>query len=239
MALAAEWQSLSDEQRQPFLDLATKEREQYQIELKAYEQTEHYKEFMEKKERIMRLRKQRRRLSADDKYELVDSMEFDESLLQEDTKSAKAKTKNKNVIESEAVVPTLPNSNIPIFSKEFIEYNRGREAHLRALRREISVAEAERAAMQQTIAKMQANNIAVESQVAFDKRMSKEADHVIESWMRVLRAAMSDTMKEYNLRSAEETVAFLNKLADGDAPNEDVLQAVKEVIHSASFLIHK
>ncbi|KIH48929.1 HMG box, partial [Ancylostoma duodenale] len=46
VALAAEWQGLTDEERKPFLDLAVKERQQYEVELKAYEKTEHYREFM-------------------------------------------------------------------------------------------------------------------------------------------------------------------------------------------------
>ncbi|KAK6012867.1 hypothetical protein OSTOST_21955 [Ostertagia ostertagi] len=137
------------------------------------------------------------------------------------------------------VVPTLPNSNISIFSTEFLEYNKNRESQLRSLRREISVAEAEKASMQETIVKMRENNVAFESQIAHDKKTGKEADHVIDCWMRVLRGAMSETMKEYNLHTPEETVAFLTKLADNDAPNEDVLHVVKEVIHSASFLLPK
>ncbi|KAK6049141.1 hypothetical protein COOONC_13354 [Cooperia oncophora] len=110
------------------------------------------------------------------------------------------------------VVPTLPNSNISIFSTEFLEYNKSREAHLRSLRREISNADTEKDALQQTIAKMQKNNVALESQIAHDKKTGKEADHVMECWMRVLRGAMSETMKEYNLYTPEDTVPFLTKL---------------------------
>ncbi|VDM63377.1 unnamed protein product [Angiostrongylus costaricensis] len=242
VALAAEWQSLSDEERRPFLELATKEREQYQIELKAYEKTEHYRDFMEKKERIMRLRKQRRRMGVDSQDEIDDESAAEAQGIFEEGTKKKVKneiTDKQKAGSGEIIVPTLPNSNIPIFSREFLEYNKNREAKLRSIRREIGVAEAEKAAIQRTIEKMQENNVAYESQAAHDKKMAKEADHIIECWMRVLRGAMSETMKEYNLCTAEETVAFLTKLADGDAPNEDVLQAVKEVIHSASFLLPK
>ncbi|VDM76806.1 unnamed protein product [Strongylus vulgaris] len=229
----------------PFLDLATKERQQYEVELKAYEKTDHYREFMvtllEKKERILRLRKQRRKLGVDTKEEFDESLELEDSLLEDSKKSVKTTPKEKRApVETvAAVVPTVPNSNISIFSSEFLEYNKNRESQLRSIRREIGVAEAEREAMQRTIEKMQANNAVLESQAAHDKKMAKEADRIIECWMRVLRSAMSETMREYNLQTPEETVAFLTKLANGDAPNEDVLQAVKEVIQSASFLLPK
>lgn len=244
VALAAEWQALSDEDRRPFLELATREREQYEIELKAYEKTEHYRDFMEKKQRILRLRKQRRRMgTADPQDEFDESLDLEGTTFEEDmkknVKNGVRNNKRKARDFDEIVVPTLPNSKIPIFSQEFLEYNKNREAKLRSLRREIGVAEAEKAAMQRTIEKMQANNLAYESQAARDRKMAKEADYIIECWMRVLRGAMSETMKEYNLSTPEETVAFLTKLADGDAPNEDVLQAVKDVIHSASFLLPK
>ncbi|KJH47174.1 HMG box [Dictyocaulus viviparus] len=240
VALAAEWQSLSEDERRPFIELANKEREQYQIEMKAYEQTDHYREFIEKKERIMKLRKQRRRLGMDSQDEFDESLEFDDTFPEDVKKKIKIENTDKHIIELDEVVnPTLPNTAIPIFSQEFLEYNKNREAKLRSLRREISVAEAEKAAIQRTIEKMQENNIAYESQAAYDKKMAKEADRIIECWMRVLRAAMSETMKEYHLNTPEETVEFLTKLADGDAPNEDVLQVVKEVIHSASFLLQK
>ncbi|EPB73538.1 HMG box [Ancylostoma ceylanicum] len=244
VALAAEWQGLTDEERKPFLDLAVKERQQYEVELKAYEKTEHYREFMEKKERILRLRKQRRKLGVDTKEEFDESLELEDSLLNDSKKNVKITPKEKAAVPAKASsdkpeVPTAPNSNVPIFSSEFLEYNKNRESQLRSIRREIGVAEAEKEAMQRTIEKMQANNVALETQAAHDKKMAKEADHIIECWMRVLRGAMSETMREYNLQTPEETVAFLTKLANGDAPNEDVLQAVKEVIQSASFLLPK
>ncbi|KAJ1345970.1 hypothetical protein KIN20_000618 [Parelaphostrongylus tenuis] len=230
VALAAEWQALSDEERRPFLELATKEREQYQIELKAYEKTEHYRDFLEKKERILRLRKQRRRMGAADSQD----DDFDESLdLNETTFVEGTKKRVKNGIRR--------NKRKASGSDEsgVLEYNKKREAKLRAIRHEIGVAEAEKAAMQRTIEKMQAKNLAYEAQAAHDRKIAKEADHIIECWMRVLRGAMGETMKEYNLTTPEETVAFLTRLADGDAPNEDVLQSVKDVIRSASFLLPK
>ncbi|XGW19688.1 hypothetical protein V3C99_003493 [Haemonchus contortus] len=239
VALAAEWQSLTDEQRQPFLDLANKEREQYEIELKAYEQTDHYREFVAKKEQIMRLRKQRRKLGVSSPDEFDESMDLEEKLSEDTKKKLKNEGRDKNAGLNLSAVPTLPNTNISIFSSEFLEYNKNRESQLRSLRREISVAEAEKDAMQRTIAKMQENNVALESQIVHDKKIGKEADHIIECWMRVLRGVMSETIKEYGLHTPEETVEFLTKLADGEAPNEDVLQAVREVIHSASFHIPK
>ncbi|KAK6727873.1 hypothetical protein RB195_005505 [Necator americanus] len=239
VALAAEWQKLTEEERKPFLDLAVKERQEYEVELKAYEKTDHYREFMEKKERILRLRKQRRKLGVDTKEEFDESLDLEDSLLEDTKKDVKDVSKEKTFSSDKPMIPTLPNSNIPIFSSEFLEYNKNRESQLRSIRREIGVAEAEKEAMQRTIEKMQANNVALESQAAHDKKMAKEADYIIECWMRVLKGAMSETMKEYNLQSPEETVAFLTKLANGDAPNEDVLQAVKEVIQSASFLLPK
>ncbi|KHJ83626.1 hypothetical protein OESDEN_16673, partial [Oesophagostomum dentatum] len=158
---------------QPFLDLAIKERQQYEVELKAYEKTEHYREFMAKRERILRLRKQRRKLGVDTKEEFDESLELEDSILEDskkDVKTAKSETKEE-------------------VSKV------GRESQLRSIRREIGVAEAEREAMQRTIEKMQANNAALETQAAHDRKMAKEADRIIDCYMRVLKGAMSETMK--------------------------------------------
>ncbi|RCN32460.1 hypothetical protein ANCCAN_21730 [Ancylostoma caninum] len=130
---------------------------------------------------------------------------------------------------------TAPNSDIPIFSREFLAYNKGREAKLRSLRREIKNAESEVEALQRTIEKMQAINNDYESEAADDEKVEKKADNIIECWMKVLREAMGNTMEEHNLQTPEETVEFLTKLANGDIQNKGVLQAVKKAVQSASF----
>ncbi|VDK58828.1 unnamed protein product [Cylicostephanus goldi] len=150
---------------------------------------------VEKKERILRLRKQRRKLGVDTKEEFDESLDLEDSLLEDPKKNVKSPPKEKSSASEPIVAPKIPNSNISIFSSEFLEYNKNRESQLRSIRREIGVAEAEREAMQRTIEKMQANNAALESQAAHDKKMAKEADRIIECWMRVLRSAMSETMR--------------------------------------------
>ncbi|WKX90090.1 hypothetical protein Q1695_009155 [Nippostrongylus brasiliensis] len=239
VALASEWQSLTDEERQPFLELANKEREQYQIELKAYEQTDHYKEFTAKKQKILRLRKQQRRLGIEPKEEFDETLDLGDSFSDDLKKRVKQERTDKNISALDVAAPTVPNSSVPIFSSEFIEYNKEREARLRSIRRKISVAEAEKSSMQRTIERIRTNNAALESQIAQDEKSCKEADHVIECWMKVLNEAMNDTMKEYGLQNAEDAVAFLTKLANGDAPDDDVLDIVKEAISTSSFILPK
>ncbi|KIH58314.1 hypothetical protein ANCDUO_11480 [Ancylostoma duodenale] len=174
---------------------------------------------------------------------------------------ARGGSKRGGLARCQAGSVTAPNSDIPIFSREFLAYNKGmstfsasfsgtrsqqisgRESKLRSLRREIKNAEAEVEALQRTIEKMQAINNDYESEAAdgytfahFYEKVARKADNIIECWMQVLRGAMGDTMEgQFDLQTPEDTVNFLTKLANGDIQNKEVLQAVKKAVGSASF----
>ncbi|KAH8022992.1 hypothetical protein HPB51_009596 [Rhipicephalus microplus] len=120
--LAIEWSKLSPQEKQAmrvndcicsvqkYLDEAEKDRERYTKELEQYQQTEAYRMFTKKQH---------------------------EKKAKGDDASAAATTNGTaaDAVTEDSKKDELPGYNIPIFTEEFLDYNKGCEAELRQLRK--------------------------------------------------------------------------------------------------------
>ncbi|KAF7284910.1 hypothetical protein GWI33_017391 [Rhynchophorus ferrugineus] len=115
--LAGEWSNLPSDKKQQYLDAAEQDRERYIREYEAYKQTEAYKQFNQQQN--------------DKKVKEMKDREKDE-----------LKTPIPSVsINSQPSAPKEPqemdfgNFDIPIFTEEFLDHNKTRDAELRQLRK--------------------------------------------------------------------------------------------------------
>ncbi|KAL7059677.1 hypothetical protein AAHC03_013245 [Spirometra sp. Aus1] len=117
--IGLEWATLPPEQKQIFNEQASREREKYKADLEAYKQTQAFKDWQAKQEGL------KASLSP---------------------KSGKRGPKGKRTHEPETDTTSPPKTyRIPIFSEEFLAYNRQREMTLRNLRKQATQLEEETA----------------------------------------------------------------------------------------------
>ena len=104
--LGGEWSKMAQHEKQKYLDEAERDRERYQRELEAYQQTDTYKMFRHKVDKVY---------SGDDCF---------------------VGANENNTGEPQNQTDTMPAFDIPIFTEEFIAHNKSREGELRQLRKQ-------------------------------------------------------------------------------------------------------
>lgn len=112
--LGAEWTKLPADEKQRYLDEAEKDKERYSKELESYHQTEAYQLF---------LRKQLDRKNKDDG-------ESSHGAVNGATSTPVSGEQRQRADDD------IPTFDIPIFTEEFLDHNKMREAELRQLRRQ-------------------------------------------------------------------------------------------------------
>ncbi|XP_076058313.1 high mobility group protein 20A-like isoform X2 [Oratosquilla oratoria] len=124
--VANKWASLDPEEKQKFLDAAEADKERYQREMGEYRKTDAYKKFVQKQKK------------------------------EESRPNKKARKEDEGQSVKEESLPEVPSSlysalEIPIFTEEFLNHNKAREAELRQLRRSNTEYEERNAIMQKHI----------------------------------------------------------------------------------------
>ncbi|CAJ0573569.1 unnamed protein product, partial [Mesorhabditis spiculigera] len=181
VALASEWQKLVEADRQVYIDRANEERAQYDREMSTYKDTPEYHEFSLKKAVIMKQRKLYRQgglpmEQLQKSEEAIMRMGIPElEQLQSALKVSGRNVKNSNTATLDMSTTPMVNE-IPIFSEAFLNYNRNREAELRAIRRTNRVAEDENRELQEAIARLRPHSEIAEQAAAvkqhFDNMVS-------------------------------------------------------------------
>ncbi|XP_026817496.1 high mobility group protein 20A-like [Rhopalosiphum maidis] len=142
--LAAEWNQLPADKKQLYLSAAEQERVKYVEELAAYKKTDAYKNFIQRK---MKKKKVNTQILEDEEDE-----EFKKEKSSGDTKLKKEQ-------ESIKIKPSNDNINtvydIPIFSDEFLIFNKARDSELRYLRKTVTDQEQEVSVLDKHIENME------------------------------------------------------------------------------------
>ena len=111
--ISSEWSALSQDQKQVYHEQAILERTTYEEKFAEYKKTDEYKEWVIKQKDNKAVRRKNGKLSSKEVHDDADS--FD------DEYSSKIR-------------------RVPIFTHEFLEYNRERETSLRNIRKQVSYA---------------------------------------------------------------------------------------------------
>ncbi|VDN35081.1 unnamed protein product [Dibothriocephalus latus] len=138
--IGLEWAALPPEQKQIFNEQASREREKYKVDFEAYKQTQSFKDWQAKQEGLR---------------------------ASNSPKSGKRGPKGgKRTHEPEPDTTSSPKTQrIPIFSEEFLAYNRQREMTLRNLRKQATQLEEETALLSKHVENLANASTKLEQQI--------------------------------------------------------------------------
>ncbi|XP_060847331.1 high mobility group protein 20A-like [Rhopalosiphum padi] len=160
--LAAEWNQLPADKKQLYLSAAEQERVKYVEELAAYKKTDAYKNFIQRKMKKKKVNIQIQEDEEDEEFKKEKSS--GDTKLKKDPELKKEKpssdnTKLKKEQESIKIKPSNDNINtvydIPIFSDEFLIFNKARDTELRYLRKTVTDQEQEVSVLDKHIENME------------------------------------------------------------------------------------
>lgn len=117
--LASEWSNLPTDRKKLYLDAAEQDRERYAKELNEYKQTEAYKIFTQTQSE--------KKMKESQKEDTKAMNNIQNSTPKDDSNKIKSTNSEKET--------DFTNFDIPIFTEEFLDHNKTREAELRQLRK--------------------------------------------------------------------------------------------------------
>lgn len=214
--LAIEWSKLSPQEKQKYLDEAEKDRERYTKELEQYQQTEAYRMFTKKQH---------------------------EKKAKGDDASAAATTNGTaaDAVSEDSKKDELPGYNIPIFTEEFLDYNKGCEAELRQLRKSNTEYEEQNAILGKHIDTMKA---AIEK-LEVETVQQKNNNLALQQHLAALRTKLAASFSSLPLPGTNETATLENIdsymavlhsiILDRPQEHEALIASVREIANRLEY----
>ncbi|XP_034144309.1 high mobility group protein 20A isoform X3 [Esox lucius] len=209
--LGNEWSKLPPEDKQRYLDEAERDKERYMRDLEKYQKTEAYKHFTRKVQE-----KQKGKRHRGDGGHLVSN----DSLHEKDTEG-----KEKSVFD------------IPIFTEEFLNHSKAREAEMRQLRKTNMEYEERNAALQKHVESMRG---AVE-RLDGDVRQERGRNGLLQQHLETLRQALTSSFSSVPLPGSGETPtldtidSYMKKLhgiiLSNPQEHDNLIGTVREVVN--------
>lgn len=214
--LAIEWSKLSPQEKQKYLDEAEKDRERYSKELEQYQQTEAYRMFTKKQH---------------------------EKKAKGDDGSAAATTNGTaaDVVIEDSKKDELPGYNIPIFTEEFLEHNKGCEAELRQLRKSNTEYEEQNAILGKHIDTMKAAIEKLEVETVQQKNNNLALQQHLATLRTKLAASFSNlplpgTNETATLENIDSYMAVLHSIIlDRPQEHEALIASVREIANRLEY----
>lgn len=161
--LASEWSSLPSERKQQYLDAAEQDRERYAREFSAYKQTEAYKLFTAQ---AAASAQQDKKLKEDSKGGSTGSTPATTGSAVGQREEPRPPLRNAPMSGTGEKDGDLSNFDIPIFTEEFLDHNKTREAELRQLRKSNTDYEQQNSILQKHIENMRSAISKLESETS-------------------------------------------------------------------------
>ncbi|XP_050539591.1 high mobility group protein 20A [Daktulosphaira vitifoliae] len=178
--LATEWNQLPGDKKQQYLLAAEQDRVKYIEELTAYRKTDAYKNFIQHK-------------SKKKKPDIIPE-------IHEQQKPEKEKEKEKEINDNKDAY------EIPIYSDEFLNFNRARECELRHLRKSVTDQEQEVSVLDKHIENM---NNGISKLVSSTDQLKKSCEK-FEEHLRNLRSKFLDSFSNIQLPENKECPSLQN-----------------------------
>lgn len=209
--LACEWSKLTSQDKQKYLEEAEKDKERYMKELEQYQQTEAYKIFKKQQE------KKRKEYEDGDSsyYAAVESM-------------------------NEGHEGEAPGFDIPIFTEEFLDHNKAREAELRQLRKSNSEYEEQNAILAMHIENMKSAIEKLEGENA----QHRNNVHALQQHLEGVRNMLIENFADFPLPNTNEVpspenidsyINQLHSLLENPAENEILISKVREIVSKLDY----
>ncbi|TWW75786.1 HMG domain-containing protein HMGX1 [Takifugu flavidus] len=208
--LGNEWSKLPPEEKQRYLDEAERDKERYMRELEKYQKTEAYKHFKRKVQEKQKGKRNR----GDGGHQVAN-----EALHEKDTEG-----KDRTVFD------------IPIFTEEFLNHSKAREAEMRQLRKTHMEYEERNAALQKHVESMRA---AVE-RLEGDVMQERGRNSLLHQHLETLRQALTSSFCSLPLPGSGETPtldtvdSYMKKLhsliISNPQEHESLINTVRDVV---------
>ncbi|XP_026059084.1 high mobility group protein 20A-like isoform X3 [Carassius auratus] len=208
--LGNEWSKLPPEEKQRYLDEADKDKERYMRELEQYQKTEAYKHFSRK---VQEKQKGKRHRGDAGRQAPGESLHEDLGI------------KDRSVFD------------IPIFTEEFLNHSKAREAELRQLRKTNMEYEERNAALQKHVESMRS---AVE-RLEGDVQQERTRNGLLQQHLDTLRSALTHSFSTVPLPGSGETPtldsidSYMKKLhgiiLSSPQENQHLISTVRDVVN--------
>lgn len=218
--LANDWSKLPSQEKQKYLAEAEKDKERYMKELIQYQQTETYKIFTKKQ------REKNRKEMEDNENHVVNGTAMDG-------------------VEEEPREENVPGFDIPIFTEEFLDHNKAREAELRQLRKSNTEYEEQNAILSKHIENMKAAIEKLEVETVQQRNNNLALLQHLEN----LRATLTNSFSNVPLPGSNELPSldsidtYMGKLhtliLDSPQENEVLITTVREIVSRLDYTSDK
>ncbi|XP_038660153.1 SWI/SNF-related matrix-associated actin-dependent regulator of chromatin subfamily E member 1-related-like isoform X1 [Scyliorhinus canicula] len=208
--LGSEWSKLPPEDKQCYLDEAERAKQQYMKELQEYQQTEAYK--------MNAIAVQEKKLRKETTHSMSNGMHAE-----------------KNDNEQQGRMSMF---NIPIFTEEFLDHNKAREAELRKLRKTNIEYEEQNAVLQKHIDNMRSAKEKLEEELAEEQSQNATLHKHLESLRQMLTSSFSNVSlpgsgESVTLETVDSFMTKLHSIIDEDPQqNEKLVRKVQEIVSS-------
>lgn len=160
--LAVEWANIDKETKQRYVERAEVDKERYNKEFAEYKLTDNYKDYIKEQER-----KQQECKDGEPPKKKVKKAPASSA-----ASSSEAKTilvKEEDASEASSDFQQFGGTDVPLFTKEFLEFNKCQEAELRQLRKQVAEMEEQNAVLQKHVENMQSAIAKLEGETAQQK----------------------------------------------------------------------
>lgn len=178
--LANEWSKLGPQEKQKYLDEAEKDRVRYSKEMEQYQQTEAYKMFTKK--------------------------QLEKKAKGDDGRTAATNGTVADAVHEDSKKDDVPGFEIPIFTEEFLDHNKGCEAELRQLRKSNTEYEEQNAILSKHIDTMRAAVEKLETETA----QQRHNNRALQQHLAALRNALARSFATLPLPGTSETATLEN-----------------------------
>lgn len=216
--LASEWGNLPADKKQEYLDAAEQDRERYTREYNAYKQTEAYKQFTKQK----------------------NEKKLKESKEKEDLKVSTLIPQN-HISSKDSQDVDFTNLDIPIFTEEFLDHNKTRDAELRQLRKINTDYEQQNAILSKHIENMKTAITKLEAEI-----MQQEKNNAsLQQHLTYLRTTLTNGFSGVKLPGIKEVASLQNIdnymnnlhsiLLENSSHDTHLLQTVRDIVGKLEF----
>ncbi|XP_078251093.1 SWI/SNF-related matrix-associated actin-dependent regulator of chromatin subfamily E member 1-related-like [Rhinoraja longicauda] len=205
--LASEWSKLQPEDKQCYLDEAEQAKQQYIKELQEYQRTETYK--------MSKIAIQEKKLRKETAHSLSNDMHAEKNNEQQGKMSM---------------------FNIPIFTEEFLDHNKVREAELRKLRKTNIEYEEQNAVLQKHVDNMRSAKEKLEEELAEEQSQNANLHKHLDNLRQMLTTGFTDAAlpgsgESLTIDMIDSYMTKLRSIIDNDPQqNEKLVKKVQEIV---------
>ncbi|KAI1731117.1 HMG-box domain-containing protein [Ditylenchus destructor] len=203
--LAAQWRSMSEDEKKVYVDQASGEMNQYKVDLKNYRNSDTFKKFLKEREKYR---------NEDAKVEPSEK------------KHSTQKNRSINV------------NGTPVFSEEFLAYNKTRESDMRKFQRQIAEVEDETELITKNITSLSGKLEVMQESIYNDEVDITHMDQTIEKWRKITLKAIEDAklLGQFHLTTASSAKELVSKLEEASQKSDSINTiALRQSLSSVSY----